>query len=140
MPNFQNYFGFLSKGNEEVNIEYVSQLNEGGFAEQLETANRKDGRMGYTTIGTHKDDLIFKIGNNPIKKFGSQGQQKSFLIALKLTQFEYIKELLQKMRIPLDSALLMDIDFEILMKRLVGRRTCSKTGKLLNIYFSSKKS
>ena len=53
-------------------------------------------------------------------------------------QAKDLKELLQQMRIPLDSALLMDIDFEILMKRLVGRRTCSKTGKLLNIYFSSK--
>ena len=53
-------------------------------------------------------------------------------------QAKDLKELLQQMRIPLDSALLMNIDFEILMKRLVGRRTCSKTGKLLNIYFSSK--
>jgi adenylate kinase len=53
-------------------------------------------------------------------------------------QAKDLKELLQKMSIPLDSAILMDIDFEILMKRLVGRRTCSKTGKLLNIYFSSK--
>jgi adenylate kinase len=53
-------------------------------------------------------------------------------------QAKDLKELLKKMSIPLDSAILMDIDFEILMKRLVGRRTCSKTGKLLNIYFSSK--
>ena len=48
-----------------------------------------------------------------------------------------LKDLLEDMNIPLDSALLMDVDFEILMKRLVGRRTCSVTGKLLNVYFSS---
>lgn len=48
-----------------------------------------------------------------------------------------LKDLLEDMNMPLDSALLMDVDFEILMKRLVGRRTCSVTGKLLNIYFSS---
>ena len=96
LPNFQNYFNFLSKGSESVNIEYVSQLNDGKFIDQLEDSKRKDSRIGYTTVGIHKDDLVFQIGNNPIKKFGSQGQQKSFLIALKLTQFEYIKELLNK--------------------------------------------
>ena len=48
-----------------------------------------------------------------------------------------LKDLLEDMNMPLDSALLMDVDFEILMKRLVGRRTCSVTGKLLNVYFSS---
>ena len=48
--------------------------------------------MHYTSVGIHKDDLIFEIDGFPIKKFGSQGQQKSFLIALKLAQFEFIKE------------------------------------------------
>jgi DNA replication and repair protein RecF len=48
--------------------------------------------LQYTSSGIHKDDLSFEIGNYPIKKFGSQGQQKSFLIALKFAQFELIKQ------------------------------------------------
>ena len=51
----------------------------------------KDKKTQYTNSGIHKDDLLFNINNNSIKRFGSQGQQKSFLIALKLAQFEYIK-------------------------------------------------
>lgn len=52
----------------------------------------KDKVLQYTSAGTHKDDLSFEIDDHPIKKFGSQGQQKSFLIALKLAQFEFIKQ------------------------------------------------
>ena len=52
----------------------------------------KDRILYYTTCGIHKDDLLFEIDGFPIKKFGSQGQQKSFLIALKLAQFEFIKK------------------------------------------------
>lgn len=96
LPSFQKFFNFLSNNKEQINIEYSSQLNEGNFNEQVQLASRKDSRVGYTTVGIHKDDLIFQINGNPIKKFGSQGQQKSFLIALKLTQFEYIKEILNK--------------------------------------------
>ena len=48
--------------------------------------------MQYTTVGIHKDDLSFEIGKYPVKKFGSQGQQKSYLIALKFAQFEFIKK------------------------------------------------
>jgi len=96
LPSFQKFFNFLSNGNESINITYTSQLNDGDFIGQLNNASRKDSRVGYTTVGIHKDDLVFQIEGNPIKKFGSQGQQKSFLIALKLTQFEYITELLEK--------------------------------------------
>ena len=53
----------------------------------------KDKILQYTTCGTHKDDLLFKIGDFPIKKQGSQGQQKTYLIALKLAQFDFIKNL-----------------------------------------------
>jgi len=96
LPNFQRFFNYLADGNETIHIEYHSQLNETDFKSLLDQASRKDSRVGYTTVGIHKDDLVFMINGNPIKKFGSQGQQKSFLIALKLTQFEYIKELLNK--------------------------------------------
>jgi DNA replication and repair protein RecF len=58
----------------------------------LEQSLGKDKALQYTTVGVHKDDLEFEIENYPIKKFGSQGQQKSFLIALKLAQFDFIKK------------------------------------------------
>jgi DNA replication and repair protein RecF len=96
IPAFQKIFNVLSGGKEDIDIEYTSHLNNGDFSEQLIEANRKDSSAGYTTVGIHKDDMVFQINTNPIKKFGSQGQQKSFLIALKLTQFEYIKNLLGK--------------------------------------------
>ena len=58
----------------------------------LEENINKDRALQYTSVGIHKDDLLFNIENYPIKKFGSQGQQKSFLIALKLAQFEFVKK------------------------------------------------
>lgn len=57
----------------------------------LEQNLNKDKALQYTSVGIHKDDLVFKIEDYPIKKFGSQGQQKSFLVALKLAQFDFIK-------------------------------------------------
>ena len=96
LPSFQNFFNLISNGSETINIEFNSQLNTTSLSKLLNESSRKDSRVGYTTVGIHKDDLTFQINGNPIKKFGSQGQQKSFLIALKLTQFEYIKVLLNK--------------------------------------------
>jgi len=58
----------------------------------LQQSLEKDKILQYTTVGIHKDDLSFEIGTYPIKKFGSQGQQKSYLIALKFAQFEFIKQ------------------------------------------------
>jgi len=97
LPRFQYFFDLISEGKEEVSIAFSSQLNERSFAELVEESHQKDSRIGYTTVGIHKDDLVFTIhADRPIKKFGSQGQQKSFLIALKLTQFDYIKQLTGK--------------------------------------------
>ena len=63
------------------------------MTELFEDNLAKDRALQYTSVGVHKDDLSFEIDSHPIKKFGSQGQQKSFLIALKLAQFEFIKKL-----------------------------------------------
>ncbi len=92
-PIFQQYFEFISGGRERVNLTYESQLYNGNFPDILEQSLQKDRMMRYSTCGIHKDDLKFSIGGYPIKKFGSQGQQKSFLIAIKLAQFEYTKNL-----------------------------------------------
>ena len=64
----------------------------GNLNDLLDTNLNKDRALQYTSVGTHKDDLVFLIDDFPIKKFGSQGQQKSFLIALKLAQFDFTKQ------------------------------------------------
>ncbi|OFY87393.1 MAG: DNA recombination protein RecF [Bacteroidetes bacterium RIFCSPLOWO2_12_FULL_35_15] len=93
IPIFQKYYELISGGRELVGIEYNSHLNASGFKEVLENALKRDRMMEYTTVGIHKDDLEFTINTHPLKKYASQGQQKSFLIALKLAQFDYIKNI-----------------------------------------------
>ncbi len=90
-PVFQKYYNWLSGETEEVSLTYRSQLHDETFENLLSLAERKDQQKQYTTVGTHKDDLIFKIKGHPVKKFGSQGQQKSYLIALRLAQYEWLK-------------------------------------------------
>lgn len=93
IPLFSEYFKFISGAKESVSIEYESQLNERPFEELLATSVDKDRAIRYTSTGTHKDDLILRIENFPVKKFGSQGQQKSYVIAIKLAQFEYTRKI-----------------------------------------------
>tara|TARA_B100000809_G_scaffold266932_1_gene333234 strand:- start:21900 stop:22979 length:1080 start_codon:yes stop_codon:yes gene_type:complete len=92
IPIFNERYKTISQGKEEVNLVYKSQLEEQRFSDVLEVAVAKDRILQYTSSGVHKDDLIFEINGYPIKKFGSQGQQKSYLIALKLAQFDFIKQ------------------------------------------------
>jgi len=96
LPLFAEYYTLIhpeAPSNEAPQIAYFSSLNENGpsFGEQLKEAYRQDGQVQYTTLGPHKDDLEFRIGEFPVKRFASQGQQKTFLLALKLAQFEYIR-------------------------------------------------
>lgn len=95
IPVFQKYFNLISDESEIISVLYESHLSAGNFEAQLEDSKRKDAAIGYTSVGIHKDDLVFLINENPVKKFGSQGQQKSFLIALRLAQFELISDLLK---------------------------------------------
>lgn len=69
---------------------YKSQLHEQSFNELFAQNIDKDKVLQYTTTGIHKDDLVFELEGYPIKKYGSQGQQKSYLIALKLAQFDFM--------------------------------------------------
>jgi len=89
MPLFRHYFNYISGGSEKVDIRYVSQLSGSSFRELLSNAIPKDRSAQHSTVGIHKDDLEFEIDGYPIKRFGSQGQQKSFVIAIKLAQFDY---------------------------------------------------
>lgn len=91
IPVFQKHYDAIGSAKEEVHMEYRSQLNELPMKELLLASHRKDAIACYSTAGVHKDDLIFQIKGHPVKKFGSQGQQKSFIIALRLAQFEWLK-------------------------------------------------
>ncbi|MDD5507017.1 MAG: DNA replication/repair protein RecF [Bacteroidales bacterium] len=93
IPTFQRYFEFISRGTEKVNIGYISQLAEKDMGALLLENREQDRLARYTTGGIHKDDLEFSIGEHPIKKFGSQGQQKSFVVAIKLAQFDYTRDI-----------------------------------------------
>lgn len=92
IPIFLKQYQEITSGKEEVSLTYQSKLNDEGLLPLLKQNIEKDRMLQYTTVGVHKDDLSFEIDNYPIKKFGSQGQQKSFLIALKLAQFDFIKK------------------------------------------------
>jgi len=92
-PIFQDYYNTISDGQEQVELIYNSQLSEGDFQDLLERAAEKDRILQYTTVGIHKDDLVMNIGGYPIKRNGSQGQQKTFLVTLKFAKFDFIKQL-----------------------------------------------
>ncbi|WP_310993937.1 DNA replication/repair protein RecF [Aequorivita marina] len=91
LPIFINRYKSISSGEEDINLVYQSQLKENDLLTLLQQNINKDKITQYTNFGIHKDDLVFEIDGHPIKKFGSQGQQKSYLIALKLAQFDFIK-------------------------------------------------
>ena len=92
IPVFQELYEVISENAEKVTIEYESQLHDDNLEILLVQNLQKDRITQYTNCGIHKDDVIFNIAGFPVKKFGSQGQQKSFLIALKLAQFDFIKK------------------------------------------------
>jgi DNA replication and repair protein RecF len=92
IPLIRRYYEFISDEREEVGINYRSQLNEGDCAALLQENFQKDLALKHTSSGVHRDDLVFTINGFPLRKYGSQGQQKSFLLALKIAQFEYMKD------------------------------------------------
>jgi DNA replication and repair protein RecF len=92
IPIFNQYHQDITDSAETVQLVYQSDLFENNTLALLEQNLQKDRALQYTSVGVHKDDLSFEIDNHPIKKFGSQGQQKSFLIALKLAQFDFVKK------------------------------------------------
>ena len=92
VPIFSRHHEAITNSAESVSLVYDSQLHHKTLATLFTENLQRDRVLQYTSVGIHKDDLLFEIDGHPIKKFGSQGQQKSFLIALKLAQFEFIKK------------------------------------------------
>lgn len=113
-PIFQDYYSKISGSQEKVGIQYVSHLEGNDFQLQLESSAKEDVRRQFTTKGVHKDDIVFTIHDQPMKKFGSQGQQKSFLIALKLAQLDFLKA-----HTSIDPLLLLDDIFDKLDQQRV---------------------
>jgi DNA replication and repair protein RecF len=99
-PIFVDHYKMISNSlstddndlDETVDLNYKSQLNDKDLLSLLQENTLKDKLLQYTNYGIHKDDLLFEINGHAIKRYGSQGQQKSFIIALKLAQFDFIKE------------------------------------------------
>ncbi|HOW09771.1 MAG TPA: DNA replication/repair protein RecF [Bacteroidales bacterium] len=91
IPVFREYYSLVSNQKEKVRLNYRSHLNDGNFEEQIRNSTEKDRSLEYTTVGIHKDDLLFEMDGHSVKSLGSQGQQKSYLVALKLAKFDYIK-------------------------------------------------
>ncbi len=89
-PVVARYYALLSEDREQVELSYRSELSSKPFAELLAENFDRDRANQFTTTGIHRDDLKMTIAGHPLRKYGSQGQQKSFLIALKLTQHEII--------------------------------------------------
>ncbi len=85
---FSKYYSYISGGNEAVSIEYKTY--EGDLGALLKQNRERDLAIGHTSVGIHRDDLLFCLSGCPIKTYGSQGQQKTYLLALKLAQFDYL--------------------------------------------------
>lgn len=92
-PVFNQHYQYLCDDAEMVELIYESPLQKGVFSELLQQAAEKDRILQRTTTGIHKDELIFTVHGMPLKKFGSQGQQKSFLIALKLAKYSFLNKM-----------------------------------------------
>lgn len=91
IPVFQSYYAHISQERERVTLAYESHASQGDLLQQIKGSRQRDRIMGYSLKGVHKDDLIMQLGGFPIKREGSQGQNKTYLIALKLAQFDFLK-------------------------------------------------
>jgi DNA replication and repair protein RecF len=92
LPIFKKHYATLSDGREEVEMIYESEVGADNFAQVFRRNRQRDLVAQRTIMGVHKDDFIFEINGFTLRKFGSQGQQKSFVIALKLAQFEMLSQ------------------------------------------------
>ncbi|HET6557415.1 MAG TPA: DNA replication/repair protein RecF [Prolixibacteraceae bacterium] len=93
IPVFQQYYQLISGGKETVGLKLQSDLLTNEYEQLLKDTLGKDRMLQYTSTGIHKDDFEFTLAGYPIRKFGSQGQKKTYLVALKLAQFDFMKEI-----------------------------------------------
>ncbi|MDR2471966.1 MAG: DNA replication and repair protein RecF [Tannerella sp.] len=128
-PLFNEYYALVSGQNELAGLKYNSQLADSDFVKSLRDSRAKDLVAGYTTFGTHKDDIEMTLGDKLIRRAGSQGQNKTFLIALKLAQFSLM--VVKGMSQPI---LLLDDIFDKLdaerVERIIGLVSSDRFGQI----------
>ncbi len=90
IPIFQSFYSFISQDREQVGLSYRSHARDASLLEALRESRERDRIMGFSLKGIHKDDLEMLLGDFPIKREGSQGQNKTYLVALKLAQFDFL--------------------------------------------------
>ena len=138
IPKIQSYYNILSGEQEKINISYRSHLNNSELRLLLKENLKRDLALEYTFFGIHRDDLDLLINNNPIKKFGSQGQQKSFLIAMKFAQHDFIRNHLK-----INPLLLLDDIFDkldpIRVEKLVHIVSKNKFGQIFITHTNEKR-
>ncbi|MDE7441089.1 MAG: DNA replication and repair protein RecF [Muribaculaceae bacterium] len=115
-PVFERYYSMISSDAERASIKYKSSLNDDGMQNILNSTRQKDIVLGFTSQGVHRDDLITGLGDYSMRRLGSQGQVKSFTIALKFAIFDYLRK--NKGMTPI---LLLDDIFDKLDSTRVGR-------------------
>lgn len=118
LPVFNAQYALLGEPTEKVDVGYKSDLNTRDFAQKLKLSLEKDVNLQYTSLGIQKDDLLFALNGYPIKKFGSQGQQKSFIVALRLAQYQYLKDAIGKHPVLLLDDVFDRLDFSRVSKLL----------------------
>ena len=91
IPIFQSFYSFISQDKEQVGLSYDSHARDASLLEVLKGSRERDKIMGFSLKGVHKDELNMLLGEFPIKREGSQGQNKTYLVALKLAQFDFLK-------------------------------------------------
>lgn len=115
-PRIHHYYQWLSEGKEEAGLRYTSHFNEADALEELRSRHEKDRVLQYSSWGVHRDDLKFTMDGDMVRDYASQGQQKSYLIALKLAQYEFIRD--HQKIVPI---LLLDDIFDKLDEERVSR-------------------
>jgi DNA replication and repair protein RecF len=91
IPVFQEYYQQISQHREQVGLNYVSHCQRGSLLDVIQRDRMKDLAVGYSLHGVHRDDLEFTLDGHLMKREGSQGQNKTYVIALKLAQFDFLK-------------------------------------------------
>lgn len=123
LPIAQNFYQMISSNAEKIHISYETDVLKIGFQKAFKDSFTKDCLLERTTMGIHKDDYAFFLEENSLKKFGSQGQQKTFVLALKLANFKILEEYLQKKPILLLDDILDKLDEQrsrFLLKMVAG--------------------
>ena len=92
-PIFQDFYAYISQEHEAVTLTYESHARDTSLYEVIRQSRQRDQIMGFSLKGIHKDELVMQLGGYPLRREGSQGQNKTYLVALKLAQFDFLKRM-----------------------------------------------